>query len=80
MALAAAPEKKGHMTLPDAKLELVPADLIPRAQQWFHHPGIQARVAQAEAEFAEGRSTRTSTPRQAKAFLDRLKARAPTER
>lgn len=60
--------------------ELIPADLIPRDQLWFHHPEMQARVAQAETEFAEGRSTRTTTPRQAQAFLDRLKKKAAAER
>jgi AbrB family looped-hinge helix DNA binding protein len=53
--------------------ELVPAALVPRDQLWFHHPRMQARVAEAEASFASGRSTRTDTPEAAQAFLDRLK-------
>ena len=53
--------------------ELVPASLVPNDQLWFHHPEMQARVARAEKDFAEGRSTRTRTPDEAQAFLDGLK-------
>jgi AbrB family looped-hinge helix DNA binding protein len=53
--------------------ELVPATLVPNDQLWFHHPDIQARIARAESDFAEGRSTRTSSPEEAQAFLDSLK-------
>lgn len=53
--------------------ELVPATLVPNDQLWFHHPDIQARVARAEADFAGGRSTRTSSPEEAQEFLDSLK-------
>lgn len=53
--------------------ELVPATLMPNDQLWFHHPDFQARVAQAERDFAEGRSTRTRTPEEAQALLDSLK-------
>jgi bifunctional DNA-binding transcriptional regulator/antitoxin component of YhaV-PrlF toxin-antitoxin module len=53
--------------------ELVPAALIPRDQLWFHHPEMQARIAEAEADFREGRSTVTSTPGEAEAYLDSLK-------
>jgi|SRR5271169_572188 len=55
--------------------ELVPAALVPKDQLWFYHPEMQARIAQAEREFAEGRSTRTETPKEAQAFLDNLKRR-----
>ena len=55
--------------------ELVPAALVPKDQLWFHHPDMQARVAQAEKDFAEGRSTRTQTPDEAQALLDSLKQR-----
>ncbi|HWM92313.1 MAG TPA: AbrB/MazE/SpoVT family DNA-binding domain-containing protein [Thermoanaerobaculia bacterium] len=55
--------------------ELVPAALVPKDQLWFHHPDIQARVAKAERDFAEGRSTRTQTPEEAQALLDSLKQR-----
>jgi len=53
--------------------ELVPASLVPRDQIWFHHPEMQARVTDAEADFREGRATRTETPEEAQAFLDSLK-------
>jgi bifunctional DNA-binding transcriptional regulator/antitoxin component of YhaV-PrlF toxin-antitoxin module len=53
--------------------ELVPATLIPKDQIWFHHPEMQSRIAEAEAEFHEGRFTRTETPDEAQAYLDRLK-------
>jgi len=53
--------------------ELVPATLVPKDQIWFHHPEMQARVAEAEADFREGRFTRTETPDEAQAHLDRLK-------
>lgn len=53
--------------------ELVPATLVPKDQLWFHHPEMQSRVADAEKELAEGRSTRTETPEEAQAFLDSLK-------
>ena len=55
--------------------ELVPAHLVPRDQLWFHHPQMQARIAQAEADFAKGRVARSRGPRQAQAFLDGLKRR-----
>lgn len=53
--------------------ELVPATLVPNDQLWFHHPDIQARVARAEADFAEGRATKTRGPEEAQEFLDSLK-------
>lgn len=58
---------------PRGTYELVPAALLPKDQLWFHHPEMQARLAQAEADFREGRSTRTDTPEEAQAFLDGLK-------
>jgi bifunctional DNA-binding transcriptional regulator/antitoxin component of YhaV-PrlF toxin-antitoxin module len=60
--------------------ELVPATLVPNDQLWFHHPDIQARVARAESDFAEGRSTRTNSPEEAQAFLDSLKEGATRSR
>lgn len=51
-------------------------DRVPKGQRWFHHPEMQARVAQAERDFAEGRSTRTETLDEAQAFLDSLKRRS----
>jgi len=53
--------------------ELVPAALVPKDQLWFHHADIQARVAEAEADFREGRFTRTDTLDEAQAHLDSLK-------
>lgn len=53
--------------------ELVPATLVPNDQLWFHHPEMQARLRRAEEEISSGRSTRTETPDQAQALLDRLK-------
>jgi len=53
--------------------ELVPAALVPKDQLWFHHPEVQARIAEAEADFREGRFVRTSTPEEAQAYLDSLK-------
>lgn len=58
---------------PRGTYELVPATLIPRDQLWFHHPEMQERVARAEADFREGRSTHTATPDEAQQFLDSLK-------
>lgn len=53
--------------------ELVPATLLPRDQLWFQHPDMQARVAEAETDFREGRFTRTDTSEAAQAYLDGLK-------
>jgi bifunctional DNA-binding transcriptional regulator/antitoxin component of YhaV-PrlF toxin-antitoxin module len=58
---------------PHGTIELIPAALVPRDQLWFHHPDIQDRIAEAEADFAAGRSTRSDTPEDAQAYLDRLK-------
>ncbi|MBA2671318.1 MAG: AbrB/MazE/SpoVT family DNA-binding domain-containing protein [Gemmatimonadetes bacterium] len=59
---------------PRGTYELVPAALIPKDQLWFHHPDMQHRIAQAEADFREGRYTHTGTPEAAQEFLDSLKA------
>jgi bifunctional DNA-binding transcriptional regulator/antitoxin component of YhaV-PrlF toxin-antitoxin module len=53
--------------------ELVPASLVPKDQLWFHHPEVERRVAEAEADFREGRSTSTATVEEAQAHLDHLK-------
>lgn len=53
--------------------ELIPAALVPKDQLWFSHPEMQARLAEAEADFSAGRSTRTETPERAQEFLDALK-------
>ncbi|MBW3572399.1 MAG: AbrB/MazE/SpoVT family DNA-binding domain-containing protein [Gemmatimonadetes bacterium] len=59
---------------PRGTFELIPAALIPNDQLWFHQPEMQARLADAEADFREGRSTHTATPGDAQRFLDSLKA------
>jgi bifunctional DNA-binding transcriptional regulator/antitoxin component of YhaV-PrlF toxin-antitoxin module len=64
-------EKTDHGTY-----ELVPAAMIPKNQLWFHHAEMRERVAQAESDFAEGRSTRTESPQEAQELLDSLKRRA----
>jgi len=61
-------EKTGHGTY-----ELVPASLVPKEQLWFHHPEMASRIAQAEVDFREGRSTRAETPADVQSFLDGLK-------
>ena len=49
---------------------------MPEDQLWFYHPEMQARIAQAERDFAEGRSTSNrKTLEEAQAFLDNLKRR-----
>lgn len=53
--------------------ELVPAALVPRDQLWLHHPAMQRRLEEAEADFAEGRSVSAETPAEAQEILDRLK-------
>lgn len=55
--------------------ELVPASLVPRDQLWFHHPQIQERMRKAEADLAEGRTTRTTTVAEAQVLLDAHKTR-----
>jgi hypothetical protein len=45
----------------------------PKDQRWFRHPDMQARMAQAESDLAEGRFTRTETLEEAQALLDELK-------
>lgn len=47
---------------------------MPPDQLWFHRPEVRERVAEAEADFREGSFTRTETPEDARAYLDRLKA------
>jgi hypothetical protein len=49
------------------------AGLIPKNQIWFYHPEMQARVSEAEADFRNGRYTRTESLEAAQAHLDGLK-------
>ncbi len=53
--------------------ELVPAAIVPKDQLWFHHPEMERRVAEAEADVRDGPATSTSAKEEAKARLDRLK-------
>lgn len=61
-------EKTDHGTY-----ELVPASLVPKDQLWFRHPEMAGRIAEAEADFREGRAASASTAEEAQAHLDRLK-------
>lgn len=54
--------------------ELVPAALVPRDQLWFHHPEMQKRIRQAEAQIASGRVTQTRGAKGAQKLLTGLKA------
>jgi hypothetical protein len=56
-------------------VKAVPLARVPKDQRWFYHPEMQARIAQAERDLAEGRSTTTKTFEEARALLDRLKKR-----
>lgn len=58
----------------DGRIELVPAELIPRDQLYFHSPEMHARIARAEQSFADGTSTRTDGEAETQALLDSLKA------
>ena len=53
--------------------ELVPAALVPRDQLWFHHPAMQRRVREAEADVAAGRTTVTRTVEEVLSLLNGLK-------
>src|SRR5215208_187066 len=53
--------------------DMAPATSVPNDQRWFHHPEMQARIARAEKDFADGRTTRTETPEEAQDLLDSLK-------
>lgn len=53
--------------------EIVPGDLVPQDQIWLHHPEMQARLAEAEADYRKGRFTRTLTPDEGQRHLDTLK-------
>lgn len=44
---------------------------IPTDQFWFHHPEMQARLAEAEADLREGRVTRTEALEEAQALSAR---------
>ncbi len=44
-----------------------------RDQSWFYHPEMQARIAEAEADFREGRFVRFHSLEEVMEYLDRLK-------
>ncbi len=64
--------------------EIVPAITIPQDQLWYHSPAGRAMLAQAEADFREGRFTRTRGEAETRRFLDSLKrvggAKKPAKR
>jgi hypothetical protein len=51
-------------------------ELDETTDRWFHHPEMERRVAEAEADFRAGRSSSTFTLDEAQAHLDRLKGGA----
>ena len=59
----------------DGAYELVPAELVPRDQLYFHMPEVRERVERAEQSFRDGTSTRTEGEKATQEFLDSLKAR-----
>jgi bifunctional DNA-binding transcriptional regulator/antitoxin component of YhaV-PrlF toxin-antitoxin module len=56
--------------------EMVPANLVPNDQLWFHHPQMRRRLERAETSFREGKAARTSSPEEALRYLGGLKRRA----
>ena len=48
---------------------------VPRDQLWFHHPEMQQRIREAEADVAAGRVEKTRTAKAAQALLDARKAK-----
>ena len=59
----------------DGAYELVPAELVPRDQLYFHTPEVRERLERAERSFRDGTSTRTEGEEATQGFLDSLKAR-----
>ncbi len=59
----------------DGAYELVPAELVPRDQLYFHTPAMRRRVEAAERNLREGASTKTKGERDTTRFLDSLKKR-----
>jgi AbrB family looped-hinge helix DNA binding protein len=64
----------------DGVVELVPSELVPHDQLWFHTPSVQAGIAEAEEDFRAGRSVRTEGPEDTQRFLDSLKEDAKGRR
>lgn len=59
----------------DGAYELVPAELVPRDQLYFHSPEMRERVERAERSFRDGGATRTTDETTTHRFLDSLKTR-----
>jgi len=57
----------------DGTYELVPAELVPRDQLYFHTPAMRRRIEMAEENLREGSSTKTKGERETGKFLDSLK-------
>lgn len=53
-------------------LELVPASRVSQDQAWFFSEPVQARIAEAEADVAAGRTTTVCSVEEAIEHLDRL--------
>lgn len=53
-------------------IELVPVALIPKDQVWFAHPEMQARIAEAHADIAAGRTTAIRSAEELEAYLSSL--------
>jgi AbrB family looped-hinge helix DNA binding protein len=59
----------------DGAYELVPAELVPRDQLYFHTPEMRERLERGERSFRDGTSTRTEGEEPTQQFLDSLKSR-----
>ncbi|HUQ48988.1 MAG TPA: hypothetical protein VM053_12210 [Gemmatimonadaceae bacterium] len=57
----------------DGAYELVPAELVPRDQLYFHTPPMRRRIEAAERSIREGSSTKTKGESETRKFLDSLK-------
>lgn len=55
-------------------VEIVPVELVPRDQAWFHSPAMQENVAAAEGDIRRGRVTVTDSEGAAQRHLDSLKS------
>jgi len=56
--------------------ELVPAELVPKDQLWFHHPEMQKRLTKAEESLVGDRGASTTGTAEAQTLLDSLKGSA----
>ena len=57
----------------DGAYELVPVELVPRDQLYFHSHEMRERIADAERSFRDGTFTKTSGEKETRRFLDSLK-------